>query len=216
MFITFEGLDGSGKTTILNKIYHKLLVEYPNLKIVKTREPGGENVPEAEKLREMILHNNTKLSNESEALLYTACRRMHLEKLVWPSLAEGKIVFCDRYLDSFFAYQGFARGLGYDFVKQLSDLVVKNTYPDLTIFFDISPQEARERREGNRLIIDRLEKEKEDFHKKVYNGYQTLINEQPNRFLIVDASKTADEVFKDVYNALISNPKFQQYLKQHD
>ncbi|WP_426461317.1 dTMP kinase [Mycoplasma hafezii] len=215
MFITFEGLDGSGKTTIISKLHHQLVKDYPFLEMVFTREPGGENVPEAEKLREIILNNETKLSHVSEALLYSASRRMHLERVVWPALKSNKLVICDRYIDSFYAYQGFARGLGYDYAKSLTELVIEKTYPDITFFFDISPEESRKRREANRLVIDRLENEKQAFHEKVYNGYQTLINEEPNRFMIVDATKTPDEVFYDVYNQLINSHQFKEYIKNY-
>lgn len=215
MFISFEGLDGSGKTTIITKLVNKIEKEYPRLKYILTREPGGKNVPEAEKLREIILHPETNISDISEALLYSASRRMHLEKVIWPALENNILVLCDRYVDSFYAYQGFARNLGLDYVRKMTELVIDGTMPDITIFFNISPEKSKERREKNRLIVDRLEKEQNVFHEKVYHGYLELVREEPQRFISVDASLTANEVFEIVWTELNRHPKFQEYIQKY-
>ncbi|QGZ97897.1 dTMP kinase [Mycoplasma sp. NEAQ87857] len=212
MFISFEGLDGSGKTTIIGKVSQKLIKDYPFLNIVSTREPGGKDIKEAEKIREIILDPNSLLSPVAEALLYTTSRRIHLERVIWPALAKNEVVLCDRYVDSFYAYQGFARNLGYRFVKDMTHFAIEKTMPDITIFFEITPEETLMRRESNRLIKDRLENEELDFHHNVYEGYHQIIEEDPNRFVIVDANLTIDQVFDQVYNQIINHPKFKEYL----
>ncbi|WP_338044330.1 dTMP kinase [Mycoplasma nasistruthionis] len=118
MFISFEGLDGSGKTTITHKLEAAMQSLYPHLNVIWTREPGGTNIKEAEKIREIILDKDHELSPVAEALLYSASRRIHLEKVIWPALKNNDFVICDRYVDSFFAYQGYARNLGIDFAKK--------------------------------------------------------------------------------------------------
>ncbi|MGY5139510.1 dTMP kinase [Mycoplasmopsis gallinarum] len=213
MFITFEGADGSGKTTIISKLSEKLKKEFPNLDLLLTREPGGKDLREAEKIREIILDSNNKFSPVVEAILYSASRRIHLEKVIWPALKNNKIVICDRYIDSFYAYQGFARDLGLGYVQNLTNLVINNTIPDLTFFFDISPTESQKRRENNRLIHDRLEQESIDFHQKVYDGYLTLAKQEPKRFIIIDATQSIEKVLEQTFNALKNNSKFIDFLK---
>lgn len=213
MFITFEGADGSGKTTIISKLSERLKKEFPNLDLLLTREPGGKDLREAEKIREIILDSNNKFSPVVEAILYSASRRIHLEKVIWPALKNNKIVICDRYIDSFYAYQGFARDLGLDYVQNLTNLVINNTIPDLTFFFDISPTESQKRRENNRLIHDRLEQESIDFHQKVYDGYLTLAKQEPKRFIIIDATQSIEQVLEQTFNALKNNSKFIEFLK---
>ncbi|MEI2462193.1 dTMP kinase [Mycoplasmopsis felis] len=215
MFITFEGLDGSGKTTILNEFINYLKNNLPNIPYIATREPGGKNLKEAERIREIILDKSSDLSPVAEAMLYSTSRRIHLEKIIWPSLKENKMVLCDRYIDSFYAYQGFARGLGYDFVKTLTNLIIDNAIPDITIFFDITPEKTKERRDKTRLMEDRLELEKMDFHHKVYDGYKRLIKEDPERFLIVDGSQSAAVVCSEVVSKLYKNPKFIKFIEQY-
>ncbi|MGZ9762273.1 dTMP kinase [Mycoplasma sp. 394] len=214
MFITFEGLDGSGKTTILNLLIQYFKEKYPNLPFISTREPGGHNISEAERIRDIILDKNSDLSPVAEAMLYSTSRRIHLEKVIWPALEKGELVLCDRYIDSFYAYQGFARKLGYDFVKQLTNLIIDNAIPDLTIFFDITPEKSKERRDKNRLVQDRLDNEKMQFHQDVYLGYQKLISENPSRFIIVDGSENADVVCKEVVDKLHQNTKFLSYINK--
>ena len=157
MFITLEGPEGSGKTTAIEVTVKKL--EEMGYQIVRTREPGG--TPIAEEIRNVILDKkNTAMDSRTEALVYAASRRQHLVEKVWPALKEGKIVICDRYLDSSLAYQGGARGLGIDEVLNINLFATENTWPDLTLLFDITPEEGLKRiaanasREVNRLDLE--------------------------------------------------------------
>ena len=137
MFITFEGPEGSGKSSVLNYVYEKL--KEKKYKVIKTREPGG--TPISEQIRNIILDkSNTALDPKAEALLYAASRRQHLVEKIWPSLKDGYIVLCDRYLDSSLAYQGGARGLGIDEILNINNFATDKTFPDLTILFDIDPK----------------------------------------------------------------------------
>ena len=200
MFITFEGPDGSGKSTIIKKIHEKLVSEGYN--IVLTREPGG--TPIAEKIRNIILDNeNQELDARSEALLYAASRRQHLVEKIWPALKEGKIVLCDRFIDSSIAYQGGGRNIGVENVLNVNLFATENTYPDLTIFFDVSPEIglARVSRDKKR-VADRLDNENENFHDKVYETFKEIVKNNPNRIISIDASKSIDEVFDATYKII--------------
>lgn len=196
MFITFEGPEGSGKSSVLDKIYHQL--EHDGFNVLKTREPGG--TPISEQIRNIILDkSNTNLEPRTEALLYAASRRQHLVEKIWPALKEGKIVLCDRYLDSSLAYQGNARGLGYENILSINNFATENTFPDLTILFDIQPELGLERisKNSNREV-NRLDLEKLDFHKKVREGFLELAKKYPERFYIVDASQPFLDVCLEV------------------
>ena len=200
MFITFEGPEGSGKSSVLDKICHQL--EHDGFNIVKTREPGG--TPISEQIRNIILDkSNTNLDPRTEALLYAASRRQHLVEKIWPALKEGKIVLCDRYLDSSLAYQGNARGLGYENILAINNFATENTFPDLTILFDIQPELGLERisKNSNREV-NRLDLEKLDFHKKVREGFLELAKKYPERFYIVDASQPFLDVCLEVYDLI--------------
>lgn len=200
MFITFEGPEGSGKSSVLDKIYHQF--EHDGFNVVKTREPGG--TPISEQIRNIILDKaNTNLDPRTEALLYAASRRQHLVEKIWPALKEGKIVLCDRYLDSSLAYQGNARGLGYENILSINNFATQNTFPDLTILFDIQPELGLERisKNSNREV-NRLDLEKLDFHKKVREGFLELAKKYPERFYIVDASQPFLDVCLEVYDLI--------------
>ena len=200
MFITFEGPEGSGKSSVLDKICHQL--EHDDFNVVKTREPGG--TPISEQIRNIILDkSNTNLEPRTEALLYAASRRQHLVEKIWPALKEGKIVLCDRYLDSSLAYQGNARGLGYENILSINNFATENTFPDLTILFDIQPELGLERisKNSNREV-NRLDLEKLDFHKKVREGFLELAKKYPERFYIVDASQPFLDVCLEVYDLI--------------
>ena len=164
MFITLEGPEGSGKTTAVESAVKKL--QEMGYEIVRTREPGG--TPIAEQIRNVILDKaNTSMDPRTEALLYAASRRQHLVEKVWPAIKEGKIVICDRYLDSSLAYQGGARGLGIDNVLNVNLFATENTWPDLTLLFDIKPEEGLKRIAANASReVNRLDLEKLDFHHK--------------------------------------------------
>lgn len=197
-FITFEGCDGSGKSTQL-----RLLSDYltkQNIPHIFTREPGGGKISEA--IREILLNGkNMEMTDECEALLYAASRVQHLSDRVEPALKEGKLVICDRYVDSSLAYQAYARGLGDAFVRQINDFALKNYLPDVTIFIDLSPEEAFKRKHGADQN-DRLEKAGSAFHDRVYEGYKAVAKAEPKRVVCVDGKQTPDAIFADVLRIL--------------
>lgn len=200
MFITFEGPDGAGKSTIIKLVHEKLLQDGFN--IVLTREPGG--TPIAEKIRDIILDNsNQALDARTEALLYAASRRQHLVEKIWPALKEGKIVLCDRFLDSSLAYQGGGRNLGVENVLNINLFATENTYPDLTLFFDVSPEVGLARvSKDKKRVADRLDNENENFHDKVYKTFKEIVEQNKNRIVIIDASKSIDEVVETTYKII--------------
>lgn len=192
MFITFEGVDGAGKTTAIKEIA-KFLIER-GFAVIQTREPGAESSKEAKKIREIILNPDSKLSPMTEAILYSADRREHLEALIWPALEQGKIVLCDRYVDSTLAYQGAGRKLGIDNMIEFQKIITNDTMPDLTIFFDISPIAANKRIDKRGEPSDKLELETDDFKQRVYEGYKKLIDIFPERIKAINANLMPNEV----------------------
>jgi dTMP kinase len=193
-FITFEGCDGCGKSTQL-KLLSNYLTEQ-NIPHIFTREPGGGKISEA--IREILLNGkNTEMTDECEALLYAAARVQHLADRVEPALQEGKLVICDRYVDSSLAYQAYARGLGEDFIKKINAFALQNYLPDVTIFIDLTPEAAFLRKRGADEN-DRLEQAGMAFHKKVYAGYDTLAKNEPNRIARVDGNQTPNGIFENV------------------
>ena len=202
MFITLEGPEGSGKTTAVNFAVNEL--EKLGYDVVRTREPGG--TPISEQIRNVILDKaNTSMDGRTEALLYAASRRQHLVEKVWPALKEGKLVVCDRYLDSSLAYQGGARGLGVDNILNVNLFAMENTFPDLTLLFDIEPEIGLARISKNsEREVNRLDLEKLEFHKKVRNTFLELAKRYPERFIIIDASKSMEEVGKATLDAILS------------
>lgn len=193
-FITFEGCDGCGKSTQL-KLLSNYLTEQ-NIPHIFTREPGGGKISEA--IREILLNGkNTEMTDECEALLYAAARVQHLADRVEPALQEGKLVICDRYVDSSLAYQAYARGLGEDFIKKINAFALQNYLPDVTIFIDLTPEAAFLRKCGADEN-DRLEQAGMDFHKKVYEGYDTLAKNEPERIVRVDGNQTPNGIFENV------------------
>ena len=202
MFITLEGPEGSGKTTAVESAVNKLMEM--GYQIVRTREPGG--TPIAEQIRNVILDKeNTAMDPRTEALLYAASRRQHLVEKVWPAIKEGKIVICDRYLDSSLAYQGGARGLGIDNILNINLFATENTWPDLTLLFDIDPKLGLERiaKNANREV-NRLDLEKIEFHNLVRQTFLDLAKRFPDRFVIIDASRDRETVAKDTLDAILS------------
>lgn len=199
-FITFEGVDGSGKSTII-----KLVSEYfgkNNIPFIATREPGGSKI--AEQIRNIILScENNNLSASTEALLYAAARAQHFSEIIQPAIDANKVVICDRFLDSSLVYQGIARNLGIDNVLNINKFAINDVLPTKTIFFDLEPEIGLRRinqnkdRELNRLDLEGLE-----FHQKVYNGYKQIINSDPKRFIIIDASQSIEQVFEDTLKAI--------------
>lgn len=199
-FITFEGGEGSGKSTVMKDVATRL--EKEGYKLVLTREPGG--IPIAEEIRNVILDKaNTKMDPRTEALLYAASRRQHLVEKIWPALERGEIVLCDRYLDSSLAYQGGARGLGVDEVLSINMFATEGEYPDLTLLFDLEPEEGLKRIEKNKgREVNRLDLEKLEFHKKVRDNFHALAKKYSTRYIIIDASKPLSEVEDEVYKII--------------
>ncbi len=200
MFITFEGPEGSGKTSVANAICEKL--EALGYSILRTREPGG--TPIAEDIRNILLNKkNGMLDPRAEALLFAASRRQHLVEKVWPALKEGKIVICDRFLDSSLAYQGGARGLGVENVLNINLFATEGRFPELTLLFDIAPDQglARIAKNANREV-NRLDLEKMEFHKKVRQTFLDLSKKYSDRYVVIDASQPLDAVIATAFSAI--------------
>ncbi|MGE7305746.1 dTMP kinase [Priestia megaterium] len=202
-FITFEGPEGAGKTTVMERT--AAILREHGYDVLTTREPGGIDI--AEQIREVILNPaNTKMDARTEALLYAAARRQHLVEKVIPALDEGKIVLCDRFIDSSLAYQGYARGLGIGNVLEINNFAVLNLDPLMTFLLDIKPETGLERIQKNRSgEVNRLDMETLDFHKKVREGYFELVHcyNENNRFYVVNANKSIEDVVKEVSEELL-------------
>ena len=192
LFIAFEGGEGAGKSTILDKIYDWMKDE--NIPCIKTREPGGIKI--SEQIRSVILdNNNTEMDERTEALLYVAARRQHLVEKIIPALNEGKVVLCDRFIDSSLAYQGYARGIGMDEILEINKFAIGEYMPNLSIFFDLDPGEGLKRiNKDNNREVNRLDIEKIEFHKSVREGYLELLKRYPNRIKRIDASQPREVV----------------------
>ncbi len=200
IFVTFEGGEGSGKSTVLKKVDELLKAE--GYQTVVSREPGGTTI--SEEIRNVILdRKNTNMDPRTEALLYAASRRQHLVEKIWPALKEGKIVLCDRFLDSSLAYQGGARGLGVDEILKVNEYATEGEMPDLTILFDIEPKKGLERIAANQgREVNRLDLEKISFHEGVRATFQSLAKRFPDRYVVIDASQALEDVVKDAYKAI--------------
>ncbi|MDD6905987.1 MAG: dTMP kinase [Finegoldia magna] len=197
MFITFEGPDGSGKSTIIQKVYDYLIEN--NYDVIKTREPGGS--PIAEKIRNLILDTeNTEMGYRTEALLYAASRAQHVEETILPALNENKIVLCDRFLISSLAYQGVGRDLGIENVRKINEFGINEVFPDFVLFFDVDPITTLKRK-SSLDTADRLEKEGNNFHERVYNGYKEILNSEKN-IEIIDATQSVEDVFSECIKVL--------------
>ena len=200
MFVTIEGPEGSGKSSVTKEVVK--LLEKDGEQVVLTREPGG--TPIAEQIREVILNKeNTAMDPVTEALLYAAARRQHLKEKVWPLSKEGKIIISDRFLDSSLAYQGGARGLGIDYILEMNQFATEGYYPELTLLFDLDPRIGLARIAANKgREVNRLDLEKIDFHDSVRQTFLSLAKRFPERFVVLDASKPFDEVVQDAYKAI--------------
>ena len=195
-FITFEGPDGSGKTTVCNAVYQRL--KDMGYDVVHTREPGGIEI--AEKIRDIILDpQNVMMDAKTEALLYAASRRQHLVEKVIPSIEAGKVVICERFVDSSLAYQGYGRELGFDEVLSINKFAIGDYFPDMTVYLDVDEKTGLERIK-DRAFKDRLDQESIDFHHRVNEGYQKVIDVFKDRISIVDAIKPLDSVIEDALN----------------
>lgn len=201
-FITFEGPEGAGKTTIIHMVQQKLIQDGYN--IVLTREPGGIRI--AEQIREIILNpSNTEMDARTEALLYAAARRQHLVEKVIPELNKGNIVLCDRFIDSSLAYQGNARGIGVEDIFAINQFAIEQTMPQATLYFDIEPEVGLERiNKGRKDEINRLDLESLDFHYKVRDGYLSLLSEFPERIRRINANQSIEKVCAEAYKQIQS------------
>lgn len=196
MFITFEGVEGCGKSSVLVKVYDELKKE--GFDVIQTREPGGVKI--AEEIRKVLLDKeNTMMDKRTEALLFAASRRQHLIEKVWPALKENKIVLCDRFIDSSLAYQGGGDGIGVNEVLNVNLFATENTFPDLTILFDIDPRVglARINKNANREV-NRLDVKELSFYDTIRNTFLELAKEYKDRFVVIDASMDFDTVYQNV------------------
>lgn len=199
LFITFEGGEGSGKTSIITHLVPML--EKLGQNVLTSREPGGVKI--AEDIRNIILNpENTQMCYETEALLFAASRMQHLREKVIPALESGKLVICDRYLDSSLVYQGYSRGLGFEKVMQVNAFALEYM-PEKTFFIDVKPTVGLERLKG-REKCDRLDKEKLEFHDKIYQGYKELARLYPDRIVTINGERDIEEIVLDIYNQILS------------
>ena len=198
-FLSMEGLDGSGKSTQIEKLTNKL--EQYGFEVVHSREPGG--TPIGEKIREILLdRNNAEMTDITEALLYAAGRAQHVREKIRPTVAEGKVLLCDRFLDSSVAYQGGGRQLGVDRVLAINEPAVDGTLPLATVYLDLDHRASLQRRSAA-SELDRLEMEQEAFHARVEEGYHALIARNPERYVVVDARGDRDEIAKTIAGAVL-------------
>lgn len=206
IFISFEGPEGSGKTSILAKLKEKFLNE--GIDIISTREPGGSII--SEQIRQVILNKtNTKMDPWTEVLLYIASRRQHLVEKIFPEKNSKKIIICDRFSDSTVAYQGYGRKLDIKKINTIQEIAFDNFKPNLTILFDIKPEIGLKRiKDRNKDENNRLDKENLEFHQLVYQGYQEIAKNNKDRIKVIDASKNFDQVLEEVYQII------KKFIKQ--
>lgn len=198
IFIALEGPDGSGKSTVAKLLKEK--IEKTKGNCVLTREPGG--TPISEKIREILLSNeNSEMSNNAEALLYAASRAQHVDEKIRPLIMNGENVITDRYFLSSLAYQGYGRGLGIEKIMEINQFAIGNMYPDIILFFDISPETALSRIFANREG-DRIENEGNNFHNITYNGYQEAIKKYNKNVVVIDANGTVEETLDNCLKEL--------------
>lgn len=198
MFISFEGIDGVGKSTQIR--FAESYLREKGKDVLTTLEPGGTEL--GQEIRNLLLHRKGHVAPRAEALLYAADRAHHVATKVRPALAAGKVVITDRFLDSSVAYQGAGRQLSADEVRNISLWAVDGLLPDLTILVDLDPAIAAERRKGTGEVADRLESEKIEFFQAVRDEFLKLAKAEPNRFLIVDASATPEQMFEHIAKKL--------------
>ncbi len=194
MFVSFEGLDGSGKSTQAELLRARLEAE--GREVVSTREPGGTEL--GEQIRKLVLHGGHVVP-WAEALLYAASRAQHVEEVIRPALARGASVICDRYVDSSVAYQGVGRGLGLERVLDLNLTAVGGLLPDRTFLLLIEPSQVSQRLPGDH---DRLESESDDFHSRAADGYRELASRFSDRIVVLEGTRPAEELAEEVYGAL--------------
>ena len=201
MFITFEGPDGSGKTTQMRKLIPVL--QEKGLDIVQTREPGGTDI--GDQIRAVIMNmKNKSMHPRAEILLFCASRAQLVEELIRPSLAEGKLVLCDRYADSTMAYQGYGHGLDRDVLSQALNFATGGLKPDLTLLFDISAEAGLRRRLSNHEEWNRMDDYALQFHERVRKGYLAMAAAEPERWIVINADRSPDVIHEEVVSILES------------
>ena len=206
MFITFEGPEGGGKTSVIPKLAERLRQE--GFEVLTTREPGGTDIGDEVRAVIMDLKHKDKMSTRSEILLFQASRAQLVEEVIQPALDEGKVVLCDRYADSTLAYQGYGHEIDRNVLRQIIDFATGGLQPDLTLFLDISVEEGLQRR-GDDGGWNRMDDYEQDFHQRVYKGYMALIGEEPQRWEIVPATQSPDQVAAQVEHIVLN------FLKKH-
>ncbi len=198
LFVTFEGIDGSGKSLQI-----RYLTEYfkkINKKVIITREPGGTKI--GEKIRNIVLdNNNTEMDFHTEALLYASSRAQLIAEVIKPALNNNDIVISDRFVDSSLMYQGILRGLGVDKVQTINDFALQNVTPDITFLLDISP-EISEKRKYSREVVDRLDSEDFEFYKRLRQEYLTLASKNRNRIIVINSISSPETVHNTIINIL--------------
>lgn len=201
IFISFEGNDGSGKSTAVRGVYDELVKR--GYDVIVTREPGGSKI--AEKIRSLILDNdNVGMDARTESLLYAASRREHVVKVIKPALEQKKIVLCDRYVDSSLAYQGYARGIGIDEVYEMNMYATEGLLPDLTVFVVADPEVGFQRIRRNQRELDRLEHEDITFHKDVYLGYLKAVEKFPERIKKVNGEQLLEDAVSEAVSVVVN------------
>ena len=198
MFITFEGIDGVGKSTQIDLVEKWL--DSKGLAYIRSFEPGGTDL--GQEIRHLLLHRKGDVSPRSEALLYAADRAHHVHTKIKPALSEGKVVLGDRYFDSSVAYQGAARELDLEEVRDISLWAIDNLLPDLTVLLDLDAKEAMSRRNQTGEGPDRLEQEKMDFFERAREAYLQLAHREPERFIVLDASETVEQISQKLISEL--------------
>jgi dTMP kinase len=201
-FLTFEGPDGAGKDSVLDVVVPQLQ-QHLSRELVVTREPGGD--PIAEEIRELILDpENTAMDDRTEALLYAASRRQHLQRVIEPALKRGAVVLCDRFVDSSIAYQGAGRQIGEAAVAEINEFATAGRTPDLTVYLDVPAQVGLERIRSKRKDVqyDRLDQEEDAFHERVRAAYLRLAAANPARIVTVDAQQALAAVCRDTLHVL--------------
>lgn len=199
LFVSFEGGDGAGKTTLMDRIEGVLQLD--GIPFVRTREPGGTRL--GEELRHILLHSTGPISPMAELGLFLASRSQHIYEVIQPSLQANKVVLCDRFNDSTVAYQGFGRDLGWQKVQQLCELFCGSVLPQLSFYLDLDPQIGLDRVKRNSGgVLDRVEAEHLDYHQKVRRGFLQIAAQEPQRMHVIDANRSPDEIFAEVLGIL--------------
>ena len=213
MFITFEGCEGSGKTTIIKKLEQYFLDQ--KRKIITTREPGGEKI--SEEIRKIILNkSNQELTKKAEALLFAASRIQHISDRIKPYLDKDYIVICDRFIDSSYVYQGVASDLGIKYIEKINDFMTKKMFPDITFLLDLDVEvglgrvKSRGREGQNRLDLKTVE-----YHNKVRNAYLELAKKNKKRYILINANQDSNDIFLEVVDKLSKHKKYLKYEKLH-